>query len=150
MFFLARKAAFLKHLDHNLLNIKDLNFSKNKKYAQNDPDENFIVYTNFDFYSANEFHKSDSGSETFSIMHTNICSLEDNFDKLELLLYNLDHNLDITALTETWHVERKKTFVSLLHGIKKRRMWVLYLQYKSTQFGSKDIRDKIASLKQSG
>ena len=94
MFFLARKAAFLKHLDHNLLNIKDLNFSKNKKYAQNDLDQNFTVYTNFDFYSAHEFHKSNFSSETFSIMHTNICSLEDNFDKLELLLHNLDYNLD--------------------------------------------------------
>ena len=51
------------------------------------------------------------------MMHTNICSLEGSFDKLELLLHNLDYNLDVTALTETWHVERNKTFVSLLHGI---------------------------------
>ena len=30
----------LNLLDHKLLNLKHLNFNKNKKYAQNDPDEN--------------------------------------------------------------------------------------------------------------
>ena len=43
-------------------------------------------------------------------MHTNICFLEGNFHKLEVLLHNLDYNFDVIALTETWRVEGNKNF----------------------------------------
>ena len=50
-------------------------------------------------------------------MHTNICSLEGNFDKLELLLHSLDYNFAVLALTEIWHVEGNKTFAQRHLGI---------------------------------
>ena len=41
-------------------------------------------------------------SENFSIYHSNICSLQGDFDKLEILLDNLEHQFDdVIALTET-------------------------------------------------
>ena len=43
-------------------------------------------------------------------MHTNICSLQGNIDKLELLNQNLDFTFDIVALTETWHLKNNFNF----------------------------------------
>ena len=43
-------------------------------------------------------------------MHPNTCSLECNFDKLQLLLHNLDYNFDVITLTETCHVEAKNIY----------------------------------------
>ena len=39
----------------------------------------------------------------FSIFHSSICSLPEDFDKLKILLDNLEHQFDVIALTETWH-----------------------------------------------
>ena len=77
---------------------------------------------NFNYY---EFHKlinslKSNKSENFSIFHSNICSLQGNFDKLEILLDNLEHQFDITALTETWHMEGDVNFTpSILPGYQK-------------------------------
>ena len=38
-------------------NLKELNFNKNQNYAKNNPEEQIIETTNFDFYSTHEFHK---------------------------------------------------------------------------------------------
>ena len=43
-------------------------------------------------------------------MHTNTCSLEGNFGKLELLLHNLDW-LFVIALNEAWHVRETKPLI---------------------------------------
>ena len=47
----------------------------------------FIIY-------AHECHKLKTkkslNSENFSLLHTNICSLQGNFEKLEMLRQNLD------------------------------------------------------------
>lgn len=40
-------------------------------------------------------------------MHTNIESLNANFDKLQYLLNDIDYQFDIIALTETWNDEEK-------------------------------------------
>ena len=75
-------------------NLKELNFNKNQNYAKNDPEEQTIETTNFDFYSIHEFHqvktKKTLNSENFSLLHTNTCSLQGNFEKLEMLRQNLD------------------------------------------------------------
>ena len=42
-----------------------------------------------------------------SILHSNIESLNCNFEKLELLLDNIDYNFDVIGLTETWNSEEK-------------------------------------------
>ena len=45
---------------------------------------------------------------SLSLLHTNISSLQGNFEKLEYLLADVDCNFDIIALTETWNPEDKK------------------------------------------
>ena len=106
-----RSSSKLNHPDQELLNLKDLSFSKNKKYVQNYLDENLAK---FDFYNLHEFHnlknKPGSSSEAFNIKHKIICFLEGKFDKLEFLLHNLGYNFDVVALTKIWHVEGNKTF----------------------------------------
>ena len=69
-----------------------------------------LVFKPYGFYKLKK--ESVSSTETFSIMHTIICYLEGNFDKLEILLHNLDYNFDVIAPIETWHVEQSKTFAS--------------------------------------
>ena len=46
-------------------------------------------------------------NNNFSIFHTNICSLQGNFDNLENLLNDLNHGFDVISLTETWNPENK-------------------------------------------
>ena len=57
------------------------------------------------------------------MFHTNISSLSANFEKLELLLYELNFKFDIIVLTETWNSETRKHLFNpgLLLG---------YLQYE--------------------
>ena len=80
---------------------------------------------NFNYYETHEFHKlinslKSNKSENFSIFHSNICSLQGNFDKLEILLDNLEHQFDIIALTETWHMEGDVNFTpGILPGYQK-------------------------------
>ena len=74
---------------------------------------------NFSYYETHAFHKLKNHlkldkSKFFSIFYSNICSLQGNFGKLEILLDNLEHQFDIIALTETWH---KKNNVSFTPGI---------------------------------
>ena len=42
---------------------------------------------------------------SFSVLHTNICSLSANLENLEKLLRNLDHVFDIKGVSETWTSE---------------------------------------------
>ena len=45
---------------------------------------------------------------TFSLFHTNICSLQYNADKLQNLLFSLEFKFDIIALSETWNPDYKE------------------------------------------
>ena len=74
-----------------------------------------LVFKPYGFYKLKK--ESVSSTETFSIMHTIICYLEGNFDKLEILLHNLDYNFDVIAPTETWHVEKAKPLLSGIWGV---------------------------------
>ena len=69
-----------------------------------------LVFKPYEFYKLKK--ESVCSTATFSIIHTIICYLEGNFDKLEILLRNLHYNFDVIASTETWHVEQSKTFAS--------------------------------------
>ena len=79
-----------------------------------DFDENFNAYHtlvhNFKYYETHDFHtmKDKISYNTFSLLHTNICSLQYNGDNLENLLANLQFKFDIIALTETWNPEYKE------------------------------------------
>ena len=47
-----------------------------------------------------------------SLLHTNICSLQANIDKLHILFNELDFKFDIIAFSETWNPEIKKHMFS--------------------------------------
>ena len=88
----------------------DLNIILN---SLNSDDSNFIptdlitntTHHNFKFYDIHDFHKlklSDCQNK-FNILHTNICSLNSNFEDLQILLNNLNHEIDIISLNEIWN-----------------------------------------------
>ena len=47
-------------------------------------------------------------------MHTNICSLNKNFENLELLKTSLGHKFDVIALSETWITEKNESTLNNL------------------------------------
>ena len=64
-----------------------------------------------------EFHKlskklTTPNSENFSLLHSNICSLQGNFDKLESLIDHLDYKFDVVALSETWETKGNASFTA--------------------------------------
>ena len=103
-----------------------LSYSKQSPwYAHTHPNENeFNFFTEeiddaisikpqFDYYDIDEFKKAKSlvwnKTNFVSIIHTNICSLQANIDKLEDLLHDLDFSFDLIALTETWNSSKSNT-----------------------------------------
>jgi hypothetical protein len=50
----------------------------------------------------------DKLSNPFSIIHTNICSIQQNGENLSDLLVDLEFKFDLIAVTETWNPEDKK------------------------------------------
>ena len=108
-----------------LLNLQELNFNKNPEYVNSDPYANIADPVNFNYYETHAFHKLKNNlnlnkAENFSIFHSNICSLQGNFDKLETLLDNLEHQFDVIALTETWQTKENVNFTpGILSGYQK-------------------------------
>ena len=78
-------------LNNNLINMTDRELDK------------MMLNSNFKYYDNHEFPKvkQESSNRNFSIFHTNICSLQTNSDKLELLTNNLNHDFDVVTLFET-------------------------------------------------
>ena len=61
---------------------------------------------NCDYYDLDNFKKltnSEINKNCFSIFHSNISSLQGNFEKLELLLHQLNFKFDVISLSETWN-----------------------------------------------
>ena len=59
----------------------------------------------FKYYQNHEFHKqsqTSTNNKTLSILHTSICSLEDNTEKFETFISNFKFNFDVIAVSETW------------------------------------------------
>ena len=77
--------------NNNLINMTDRKLDK------------MMLNSNFKYYDNHEFPKLKQicSNRNFSIFHTNICSLQANSDKLELLTNNLNHDFDVIALFET-------------------------------------------------
>ena len=66
---------------------------------------------NFNYYETHAFHaliNKINIPKTFSIFHTNICSLPANMDNLEILFEDLEHEFDVISLSETWNPEGKQ------------------------------------------
>ena len=78
-----------------------------------DFDENFETYhslkPDFKYYETHEFlSMKDKITNSFSLLHTNICSLQYNGDDLQNLLAKHEFKFDIVALSETWNPDYKK------------------------------------------
>ena len=97
--------------EDQILNLKKLTFHENTYHAKFDPDEEIKDNSNFSFYTTKDFHElknKNKNRKTFSVIHTNIESLNGNFEKLQYLLNDIDYRFDIIALTETWNDEKNK------------------------------------------
>ena len=86
--------------------------------------DNFLLQPNFKFYQNHDFHKlikGLKGNKTFSILHTNIYSLQGNFENLQNPINNLDHCFSVISVSEAWTPESKsKQFNSeILEGYQK-------------------------------
>ena len=97
-----------------ILNRQDLGCDYNEMYLE-DFDQNFETYhslkPDFKYYETHEFHLiTNKVKNTFSLFHTNICSLQYNGDNLHNLLASLEFKFDIIALSETWNPDYKETF----------------------------------------
>ena len=70
--------------------------------------EDLSTQPDFNYYQTHDFHKlamKIDKRNSFSVLHTNICSLSGNLENLELLLRNLDHAFDVIGVSETWRSE---------------------------------------------
>ena len=96
----------------NNLNVLLTSHSDKDFHNTNDIYDNYLdLKPNFKYYEIHDFHKITNTLEMHkqtSILHTNICSLQGNIDKLDMLVDDLDHKFDIIALSETWNPENKK------------------------------------------
>lgn len=59
----------------------------------------------FDYYDVNELNCVLRNQNKFIVFHHNIRSFNRNFDCLAVLLNQIDVNIDIIVLTETWFTE---------------------------------------------
>ena len=87
--------------------------SQTDSYFQSPGDEfdNFFnefqgLEPDFKYYDNQQFHKmKEKLTNPFSILHTNICSLQQNGENLNDLINDLELKFDVIAVTETWNPE---------------------------------------------
>ena len=82
---------------------------------KHDLDEEIPNVVDFKFYDTQEFKQlksKTSNNNIFSLLHTNISSLQANFEKIEELQTSLNFQFDIIALSETWNPENKQHLFS--------------------------------------
>ena len=85
------------------------NFNPAGEEFDNQFNSQYSVEPNFDYYETHEFHTlKNKLKDPFSILHTNICSLQHNGDNLNNLLAGLEFKFDVVALTETWNPDYKE------------------------------------------
>ena len=78
---------------------------KTKLPKINEQLDEHVLTPNFKYYQTHDFHKlsaKKAKEKTFSLMHTNICSLNTNVKHLDILLDQLDFSFDLLAVSETW------------------------------------------------
>ena len=98
------------------INLPKLKLNEYSGDHSTDVDEQIDLKCNFDYYSVHEFHRLKNNTSlrnSFGVFHANISSLSANFEKLELLLYEMNFKFDIIALTETWNSETRKHLFNL-------------------------------------
>ena len=94
--------------DKNVFHYTPINNREDEKTSLADTHnslESFTTQTNFDYFQTHDFHKliqKKQAQNSFSILHTNICSLYANAEDLEMLINNLEHSFRVIALSESW------------------------------------------------
>ena len=83
-----------------------LNLNSSSILPDLDPDLNLPQQTNFGYYSTSDFKNSYkisncTSNNHFSILHSNIQSLNANFDSLLQMLAEISHSFSLIGLTET-------------------------------------------------
>jgi hypothetical protein len=103
-----------QNITKEIFNFSKMNFDTDKNFNietdNNDIEDATQLSVDFSYYLTHDFHKliqKQKSPKNISILHSNICSLRGNFDKLEQLIINLDHEFDVIALTETWNSNEK-------------------------------------------
>ena len=72
-------------------------------------DSYYALEPKFNYYDTHDFHiLKDKLTNPFSVIHTNISSLQHNGDDLFDLLTDLEFKFDVVAVSETWNPEDKK------------------------------------------
>ena len=71
-----------------------------------DPDLNVPIQSNFNYYTTGDFQDSNeiakcTSSNHFSVLHSNIRSMNANFDNFTQMLTELKHTFSVIGLTET-------------------------------------------------
>ena len=107
----------LEILKKRLLNLQELNFNKNPVHVNKDLIGSIADPVNLSYYRTHEFYKLNTNIKennlgNLSLLHANICLLQGNFNKLQVLLDNLQHEFDFAALSKTWYNEGNVTFAS--------------------------------------
>ena len=72
----------------------------------------FILQPKFKFYQTHEFRRLVNNllkNKAFRVFHTNICFFLANFVNLQNLIYDLDHQFSVVALSETWNPQNKSS-----------------------------------------
>ena len=78
-----------------------------------DIDESLTIKPQFDYYDVDGFIKMKSlwnKKKSFSVIHTNMCSLQANISQLRDLICDLEFSFDVIALSETWHSDKNQNF----------------------------------------
>ena len=87
-----------------------------------DPDLNLPLQANFNYYSTNDFRSNDmiencTSRKYFSVLHSNIRSLDANLDNLTQMLTELNHNFSLIGLSETkYKLDRDQVLNSQIPG----------------------------------
>ena len=61
-----------------------------------------------DIYDFHQLKNKLNYERCFSVIHSNICSLQANSDGLESFLCDLEFKVDVVSLSETWNPENEK------------------------------------------
>ena len=95
---------------HHLNNLPQLDLiqflNSRNNVSHLDPDLNIPSQSNFQYYTTDEFQTNDIineciSSDHFSCLHSNIRSLNSNFDNLIQMLSEFSYNFSVIGLTET-------------------------------------------------
>lgn len=108
------KSQLISSSDHNFKFRSEKHSDQDNFDSFSDPgielENTFQLSLNFDYFETHQFHKLLKGitmEKSLGILHTNICSLQHNFENLQLLITQLDYKFGIIALSETWNPKDK-------------------------------------------